>query len=164
MSLTSYRPHGLEAMDANGPALLLAAHHEHLIALGQRVLVAAHGDDHHALHAAYRELERHIRDHMAAEEDLILPAFAAVEPEEAAVIRAEHALLRGRLERMAVAIELHQVRLLPLRELLQAHEEHAKREDRTMYPWAQVHLPAGERTSLVARIRDSLTKLVHSAS
>lgn len=159
MSLTSYRLRGLEAMDANGPALLLADHHRSLQAIGHRVLVAAHCDDPLALHTAYRDFEHQVCEHMAAEEELILPAFSTAKPEEAAAIRADHAVLRARLERVAMAIELHEVRLALVRELLEALDEHARREDRTMYPWAQVHLPEAARNSLAARLRRSLERI-----
>lgn len=159
MSTLSYEPSGLEAVDRNGPHLLFAEHHRNLRHVGEDLMARAYEDDCFSLVAAYRAFEKQILDHMQAEEDLVLPAYGAACPDEAAAIRATHETLRRQMERTALDVELHAVRLQAIRTLLEALDEHAQLEDRTMYPWAQVHLHAAARGAIGARIVASMRQL-----
>jgi hypothetical protein len=163
MSLLSYKPTGLEAIENNGPRILFAEHHLSLRRAGEDLMARGYEDDCHELVAQYRIFEAQILEHMRAEEELVLPAYAQAWPEEAATIRAEHAALRKQLERTALDIELHAVRLDAIRALLATLEAHAKYEDRTMYPWAQIHLPDTSKSTIAARLLASLRKLAKLA-
>ncbi len=164
MTLLSYKSSGLEAIDRNGPYLLFAEHHRGLRRAGESLMARAQADDCYSLITEYRVFEKQILEHIRAEEELVLPAFATACPAEAAQIRDAHALLRKRLEATALEIELHSIRLQSIRELLEALDSHAKYEDCTMYPWAQVNVPAPSRSALGARLRASLRRLAQLAT
>lgn len=164
MSPLSYEPRGLEAMEQNGPHLLFAEHHRSLRRAGEDLMARAYEDDRHSLVVEFRTFEKQILDHMRAEEDIILPAFAEECPAEAADIRDAHATIRKQLERAALDIELHAIRLEAIRTLLAMLDDHAKHEDRTMYPWAQVHLPLASRNALGGRLLSSIRKLAEMAN
>jgi predicted NAD/FAD-binding protein len=163
MNPLSYRPQGLEAIDHNGPLLLFAEHHRSLRRAGEDLIARCHEDNSFALVAEYRVFERQVLEHMRAEEEVVLPAFAEVDPEEAAALLDAHQALRKQLERTALDVELHAIRLESIRSLLAALDEHAKREDQKMYPWAQVHLPAPSREAIAARLFASIRKLAKLA-
>ncbi|MGE0401227.1 MAG: hemerythrin domain-containing protein [Kofleriaceae bacterium] len=157
----SYEHHGLEAIERNGPQLLFAEHHRSLRRAGENLMARAHEDDCFALVTEYRMFEKQILEHLRAEEEVVLPAYGQACPAEAAQIREAHAMIRKRLEATALDIELHAIRIDAIRELLALLDEHARFEDRTMYPWAQVHLPATSRTALGDRLIASLRQLAH---
>jgi hypothetical protein len=135
MSPTTAEP----ATNAGRAAILLDDHHVRLERICTDLLSDAYADDPRALCARWREFESEIRDHMSAEEDMILPAYETVAPAEAHAIREEHRRLRDVLQRLGVEVELHQVRLRTVRELLDQLRAHADREDAAMYPWAAAH-------------------------
>lgn len=163
MNPLSYKPTGLEAIDNNGPRLLFAEHHRSLRRTGEDLIARCHEDDCRTIVLEYRVFERQLLEHMRAEEDLVLPEFAKVDPEEAAAIVNTHQILRKQLERTGFDVELHAVRLESIRTLLAALDEHAKREDRKMYPWAQMHLPVKARDAIGERMFASIRKLTKLA-
>ncbi len=159
MRATSYNPTGLEAIDQNGPQLLFAEHHRSLRRAAEDLMARAHEDDCFSLVAEFRAFEKQILEHVQAEEDIVLPAYAVAFPEEAAEIRRGHAAIRKQLEQTALDCELHSIRIEAIRDLLAKLEDHAKYEDQTMYPWAQVHLPVASRNAIGTILRTSIRKL-----
>jgi hypothetical protein len=103
--------------------------------------------------------ERAVLEHLEAEEGPLLPAYAAHAPQDASAIRDEHAAIRKLLFRIGVEVELHLVRLETLQTLIDTLHAHAAREDVSMYPWAQVHLPLSAQGRLFVRIGRSLREL-----
>lgn len=156
MTGLSYKACGLEAIDRNGPHLLFAEHHRCLRRAGARLLRRADGGN--SLVAEYRAFEAQVLEHIEAEEVLILPAFTAAAPDEAAAIRAGHTEIRAQLVRTASDIEAPS-RLASVRTLLALLDDHSKREDRVMYPWALMHLPA-PRDGVATRVLTALTRFV----
>jgi hemerythrin superfamily protein len=159
----SYESYGLEAVEQNGPHLLFAEHHRSLHRAGEALMARAREDDCDSVVPEFRTFEKQVLDHMRAEEDIILPAFADASPTEAADIRNAHATIRKQLERTALDVELHAIRVEAIRNLLAMLDDHAKYEDRTMYPWAQIHLPLKSRSALGGRILASIRKLAEIA-
>ena len=159
MLLNPPLPRGLDRPASAGPRLLLADHHCALDAAYDALRAAARADDHAALVASYRGFEGAVSEHIAAEEDLILPAYEAACPADAGRVRAQHVDLRNQLFALAVDVELHCVRVGQLDQLIATLREHAAREDRGMYPWAQVHLPLTGRRRLFVRLGRSLRTL-----
>lgn len=159
MQALSYEPSGLEAIDHNGPHLLFAEHHRSLHRAGEDLIARALEDDCFSLVVGYRAFEKQILEHMAAEEELVLPAYAEACPTEAAAIREAHEVLRRQMERTALDVELHAVRIGALRDLLATLERHAEAEDKTLYPWAQVHMPAANQGALGTRLVASMRQL-----
>lgn len=124
------------------------------------LLSKTYADEPRELVAQYRLFERAILEHVAAEEELILPAYAEAAPLDAKELASEHAAIRNALIKVGVEVELHVVRAHTVAALVRVLRAHAAREDRAMYPWAQVHLSAPARGQLIARIGDSLRVLV----
>lgn len=154
---------GLDAGAASGPRLLLADHHREIEIACRALLERTYADDPPQLIAQYRSFESAILDHLAAEEEIILPAFAEAAPVEARAILDDHAVLRRQLFQIGVDVELHIVRAQTLRELIDQLHAHAAREDASMYPWAQVHLPLSAKRRLFVRIGHSLRALARRA-
>jgi hypothetical protein len=130
----------------------VAERHHELESACLELLDRALSEDPHALATRWRDLDAALRDHMIAEEDLIIPAYQLSAPEEAVELRTEHARLRGLLDEVGADVQhnaLHAERLRRLLELLHAH---AKREDTSMYPWAERNLPLVARRQLYHRI------------
>lgn len=150
---------GLDALANNGPRLLFADHHEKIEQACEALRASIYTDDSHELMMRFRSFEHAMLEHMAAEEEQILPAYAEDAPDEAAAVRATHDDLRRQLYRIGVEVELHCVRASTLEQIIKTLRAHAAREDGQMYPWAQVHLPARTKRDLVKRIGRSLRRL-----
>jgi hypothetical protein len=135
-----------------GLRLLLPDHHRRLEAKCHELLASAYGDDSRELAAAWSELEAELLDHIAAEEEVILPAYAEHSPGDAQRILADHARIRDLVTPTGVEVELHLSRAARLRRLVNALDAHAHHEDAFMYPWAQVNLPELAQRLLVVRI------------
>ncbi len=150
---------GIDAGPANGPRLLLADHHRGIEAAYRRMLASIYADDARDLVRDFRTFERAILEHLAAEEDVILPAYALEAPQDAAQIRADHARIREALIRAGIDTDLHTMRAHNMKGLIEALRTHAAHEDERMYPWAQIHLPLSSRRGLFVRLGRSLRTL-----
>lgn len=129
-----------------------AERHRGLMSAILALTSTARSEDPRVLATRWRELDGALRDHMAAEERLIMPAYQRSEPEEAEELRNEHARIRGLLDEIGADLRertLDPTRMSRLVERLQAHE---KREDTSMYPWTERNLPLVSRRQLFARI------------
>lgn len=135
-----------------GLGLLLPDHHRRIEAMCRDLLAWAYADDSRELTARWCELEAELLDHIAAEEEIILPSYAAHAPADAKRIQDDHARLREFVTPTGVDVELHQIRAARLRRLVEALEAHAAFEDATMYPWAQRNLPLVTQRLLFGRI------------
>jgi len=135
-----------------GLDLLLPDHHRRLEATCRELLAWAYSDDMREFAATWRELEAEINDHIAAEEEVILPGYAAHAPDDAKRILDDHARIRELLTPIGVEIELHEARAARLQRLADALHAHALFEDATIHPWAQSHLTAVALRALYVRI------------
>lgn len=135
-----------------GLAILLPDHHVRLEAICTELLSAAAADDGREVTITWRELEEELLDHMAAEEEIILPGYGEHAPDDARRIRDEHVRLRALLTPLGVEVELHEVRATRLRQLAHLLHAHAAHEDAEMYPWAEAHLGAAAHHALWVRI------------
>ena len=140
------------ASSTRGLPLLLPEHHVRLLSRCRDLLAAAYADDSRELVTCWCELETELVDHMAAEEELILPRYAAHAPAEGQRIAADHARMRELLTPMGVEVELHESRASRLRQLVDTLEAHAAFEDAGMYPWAERNLGRDTRHLLGVRI------------
>jgi hemerythrin-like domain-containing protein len=138
------------------PRALLAEHHVRLERACEDLLTDTYADDPRALCARWRGFADAVEQHMVAEEAAILPLYERAAPVDANEIRLEHARLRALLRRLDVEVDLHEVRVRTIRELIESLREHARREEKLMYPWAERQLPAPRLTSLRARIEQLL--------
>jgi hemerythrin superfamily protein len=137
----------------HGLRILMPSHHAAIDAACTKLLETAYSDLPRDLVERWHEAELELLDHMAAEEELILPAYQHADPEDAQELRDDHARLRELLVEIAVATELHEVRIATLRRLVELLRAHAAREDATLYPWAQRHLPRVAMQELMERLR-----------
>lgn len=116
------------------------------------MLAWASTDASRELVASWRELETELADHIAAEEEVILPSYAVHAPADAQRIREDHARILALLLPLGVDVELHEVHLARLRLLVEALDAHSISEDAGMYPWAAQHLALVGQRLLFARI------------
>lgn len=154
-----HSPRGLDALANNGPRLLFADHHQRVEAGFRALLAATYADSPSDLVAHFREFKRELLDHLAAEEETILPAYEHFHPEDARRLRDDHARIRQSLMRIGVDAELHLIREQDVEALIRELRAHASHEDVHMYRWAQVHLPLGAKDALAVRIAAWLRRL-----
>ncbi len=138
---------------------LLTDHHTVIEQACRAILAATYADLSLELVTAFRAFEAEVLEHMLAEEDELLPAFAEAATEEAALVRGEHARLRYLLEMVGVDVELHTLRAEKMHALIAALTSHASREDERMYPWAARHLDTAPAQRLTERVRGSIARL-----
>lgn len=139
---------------------LLVEHHRALETACQALLAHTHGDDPRELVFNYRAFERSTLEHIAAEDDLLLPAYAEHAPDDARSLRDDHVAIRQLLFRIGIDVELHIVRVDTVKRLIETLQAHAAHEDAAMYPWVQEHLPLTLQRQLFVRIGRSLRALV----
>ncbi len=147
------------ANDFEGPRHLLADHHRELEAVYRAILAATYADDARDLVFAYRAFEEGVLEHLEAEEREILPAYGRAAPDDARAIREAHARIRQELQRVGIYVELHVIRAETMHGLIAELRAHAVREDARMYPWAHLHLPAGAKQRIQARVTASMHRL-----
>lgn len=140
---------------------LLVEHHRTLETACQALLTHTYGDDPRELVFHYRAFERSTIEHLAAEDELLLPAYAEHAAEEARSLRDDHVAIRKLLFRIGIDVELHIVRVDTVKQLIETLQAHAAHEDAALYPWAQEHLPLPLRRQLFVRIGHSLRSLIH---
>jgi hemerythrin superfamily protein len=142
----------LPAVDLPEPKLFLADQHDRIEEACRELLSETYADDPRALCQRWRAFEAEVLDHMAAEEEVILPACARFAPAEVEGIKAEHARLRDLLAQVGVEVELHAVRAETVRRLIGCLEDHKAREELALYPWASHHLSPARLEALRQRI------------
>lgn len=120
-----------------GLARFLRGDHEVFTELAAQILQTVEEGDREDVAQAVSALEASILSHLDGEERELLPRFAKENPEEAAALLEEHAIIRKRLTELDISADLHLVRADSLRLLLDALLAHAKREDAGMYRWAE---------------------------
>lgn len=93
-----------------------------------------------------------LRDHMAAEDELVLPAYQRSEPEEAVELRNEHARIRALLDSVDEDVQLGATQTDSARQLIALLHAHAEREAASLYRWAERNLPLVIRRQWIVRI------------
>jgi hypothetical protein len=137
-----------DAVEAShGPGPLRALHEDHLAMARELRELAEHAHCGHAaaMRSTFVMVEKALRDHLALEDDKLLPRFADVDPGEAAALREEHARIRRRLDDLGIALELHTLRAGMIDDFIDLLYRHAVREERALYAWSEQALPIAER-------------------
>ncbi len=142
-----------------GLRLVAAKRHLELEAAFEELVRAPSADDPHALARRWRMLDDALRDHMEAEEDLIIPAYQLTDPEEGDQLRTEHAKIRALLDEIGIDVRQHGVHAKRLRQLVELLRVHSEREEAAMYAWAERNLPLVGRRHLFVRISHWLRRL-----
>jgi hemerythrin-like domain-containing protein len=140
---------------AESASKLLADHHRELED-AYRTMLSRTNEEAAGLMAAYQRFERALLEHLEAEEETMLAAYAEYDPDDARRIRSDHA----RIRRLLVQIGIDDVlRTEHLNELVTALRSHETIEDSGLYRWADANLSLANRQNLDARIRRSLQAL-----
>jgi len=139
----------------NGPVSdALSEHHREIEAACLEIMAAGFTDDPRDLALRWRVIERELLAHLATEEDLLLPAYQHADPENAQLLREDHEAIRKHALELAVAIQLHSIRIEQLQAFVDELRAHAHREETSLYLWAQANLALDHdhRRRLLARI------------
>jgi len=129
---------------------LLGEHHRDIEAACLEIMSAALADDPRDLVLRWRAVERRLLDHMAAEEQVLLPAYQQAEPENAQDLRDEHAVLRDHAYEIGISIQLHAISCARLQQFVDELRAHTRREQASLYRWTEQHGGAAELQRLVA--------------
>lgn len=144
----------------------------------QRSLHTALMDDHRQLHRVSVELAEAaragadastigeiwtrfthaLRRHFSTEEQIIFPLVRRTHPAEAIALLSQHDQIREQLDRLDVEVDLHVLREPSVRTLIADLEAHARREDLSLYQWAEVELSPGEKRRALDRLADRPTR------
>jgi hypothetical protein len=92
--------------------------------------------DARGLVAPFARFEHRLRGHLQYEEEELIPRFAQEHPREAEELLAEHALLRQRLDDLAIAVELHSATASDVEAVLETLATHGRHEEHLFYQWA----------------------------
>jgi hemerythrin-like domain-containing protein len=126
--------------------------HARLLRGFEEVLARLRADDRDQTRVAWARFESSLLWHLEAEEHRLLPAFGKVHAEEAAVLYADHAQFRRRIDELGIAVDLHTIRADEAAELVETLDAHSRREDRGMYAWAEASLDANDYEDLHRRL------------
>jgi hypothetical protein len=140
------------SIEQKTPRDMLVADHAALDSVIQRLLLHVHAGNAADVITPWREFELAMREHMEAEERLLLPLFARESPDEAAAIRGEHEKIRALMDEIGFGMELHAVREPTIVALVERIRTHAAREESMFYRWANT----GVSPSLWTRLRDAI--------
>jgi hypothetical protein len=127
--------------------------HVRLATLCNEVVATFEAGDRDACDAAYRELERHLEEHLAFEDRELLPALARIDRNEALRLADDHRRLRAQLAEVGVGIDLHATRAHNVRTLVIDLAIHARREGELMYRWAGEAFDEPTRRAWMRRLR-----------
>ncbi len=117
-----------------------------------------------ALRATWNELEPRLLVHLDAEEQYLLPLVEGSHPAQADCTRSEHAQIRRMLSELGVAIELHTAREPMINELIRTLDEHAEREDRTLYRFAGEKASVAVQHRIAEMLREALRSVIAAAN
>jgi hemerythrin superfamily protein len=130
----------------------LLADHERLEKLFQEVVSACEGDDRDEVAAMWTRFDRELLAHMEVEERFLIPWLLRANQRAAQSIMQEHRLIRSRLVELGACVDLHTIRLTTARAFIDELRAHAKHEDRVLYSWADEHVPAEDRRSVLTSL------------
>ena len=124
---------------------ILDQHHREIEEACLVLLGACCAGDPSELARCWGEIEHQLYDHMMAEEHFLFPAYQRDEPENAQDLRDQHAVLREQAMELGVAIQLHTVHAEQIQAFVAALREHGRREEASLYRWADRHLADDQR-------------------
>ncbi len=119
---------------------LLYDHHDRLDVRCRDLLAAGVGNDRVDLLSVWGRLEAELLDHMAAEDHVILPGYAAHWPRDADRIFDEHTRIRVLVTLIRLDFTLPTIRAERLQRLVDTLGAHSASEERGMYTWATDNL------------------------
>jgi hemerythrin superfamily protein len=127
----------------------LAREHTDLAATLAELSTAASRGDPRALQELWGPFERELLRHLDLEEQSVLPLVEPAHPEAVAKLLSEHDVIRSVVSEIGVCCDLHAVRKDSIEALVRMLDDHAKREDETVYRWVDEIAPMGNRRHLL---------------
>lgn len=115
----------------------LVRDHRALEQLLTQLTSAIEGADSSELCEQWTRFEQNLRDHLDTEERCLFPLVAQEHRNEVESLRRDHQHIRHALSELGVAVDLHTLRKAAIDELVVYLQEHARREDRTLYQWVE---------------------------
>ena len=115
-------------------ARLLSDHRE-LEELLAQLTCAVEGTNPTELCEQWTQFEQNLRDHLDTEERCLFPLVASAHRDDVERLRAEHQHIRSALSDLGVAVDLHTLRKTSVDELIIYLQQHALREDHSLYQW-----------------------------
>jgi hemerythrin-like domain-containing protein len=145
-------------------AAQLTKDHQELHVLLRRLAQDVEAPLPETLQATWATFETRLLRHMETEERYLLPLIEISDPSELKRVRTEHAHIRGLLNELGVAIELHTAREANIRELIELLEAHAKHENTTLYHLAESKLSAEAHASITRLIKHGVAVAASAVS
>jgi hemerythrin-like domain-containing protein len=128
------------------------ADHNELEDLFAGLLDAFEANDREGVALLWNEFDERLTKHLAAEERFMIPQLFASRPRDARTIMEEHRHIRSRLSELGFGVDLHIVRLETARGFIDELRAHARHEDDVLYRWADEHLAAIDRTTVLSKL------------
>ncbi len=138
--------------------------HEELRQLLLRLTQDARDPSGNALRSTWNELERRLLAHLEAEEQYLLPLVEGSHPAQVDCTRSEHAQIRRLVSELGLAIELHAAREPMIGELIRTLDEHAEREDRTLYRFAGDKASMAVQHRIAVMLREAVRFVIAAAN
>ena len=113
----------------------LLSDHRALEQLLAQLACAIDGANPPTLCEQWTRFEQSLRDHLDTEERYLFPLVALAHRSAVEDLRAEHQHIRSALSELGVAVDLHTLRKASVDELIVYLQQHALREDQTLYHW-----------------------------
>ena len=130
------------------PRVSLAKEHEVVLALSNDLLARAESGEWRLCDAVWDDFTRRLEAHMELEEKQLFPKLVAERPEcqkDMEKLVLEHQEIRATMNRLGLAIQLHELRERHVRDLVTKLEHHAKAENQEFYPWLATEAPELDR-------------------
>jgi hemerythrin-like domain-containing protein len=142
----------------------LIADHIRLTDLLERLLSAFAANDRDEIAKLWNQFDVGLTTHLEVEEQYLFPDLATFDPESEEALRAEHDVFREQLLDLGIRVDLHTVRLDATRAFSDALMKHAHREEQILYTWADRHVAAEKRASLLREVEKAAKPLVTSGA
>lgn len=133
----------------------MSFHHARVEAAGRHALSMLRLEGATGALGSFRDFQRELDAHFAAEEKWMLPSYVAQKPQAAERIRADHESLRAELAKIAAGFEALQVDERVFAELLERLTAHAQLEEMDFYQWADATLEQSSTRAVICAIEAS---------
>lgn len=127
--------------------------HERLEALFAELADAVDGADSATIQRVWSRFEQALMAHLEAEERHLMPAVEKRHPEDVRRTRVEHESIRRLVQELGLRADIHTLRKEVADQLITTLREHAEREEKTVYRWADESGAAELLHSIIAVLK-----------
>jgi len=131
-----------ESDSPGGLRALLVRDHQELDHLFEALLDALQADARQEALQLWTAFDDGLCQHMALEEEELLPLLRRHDPQEVEALLREHDEIRAKLAELGVGVDLHEIRVQTVSDFIEQLRRHAQREDALAYRWSQQNLPS----------------------